>query len=361
MKVAVIVDTWFPFVGGGQVNAWETSKRLAKKGFEIEIITRNNGKNSLRSVKNLKVTKLGSYSQPNNQTAKVLFLTQAFLYVIKGNFKLVHAHAFLPGIIGRLLAITKGVPVIFTVHGTSIKSGLNSFISESVEKYILTKILYNKQITVSQDFLKLINVNKNVTYIPNGVDKVSLKSSKKVKSKVTTLIFVGRLHKQKNILNLIKAIGIVKKDINLKLLIVGEGEQKQEIKKAIKNLGLQKSVELLGKVSSVLLRGLYRRSDLFILPSIYEGQPLTLLEAWAAKLPVIVTKTGDCQYLVKENKNGFLINNPNDIKEISAVIKKALRSNNLSRLGENGYNLVKNNFSWDKSANLTQKIYESFE
>ena len=95
------------------------------------------------------------------------------------------------------------------------------------------------------------------------------------------------------------------------------------------------------------------------MPSIYEGQPLTLLEAWAAKLPVIVSKTGDCQYLVKKGKNGYLINNTNDIKEISDLIIRVLKSENKEKMGQNGYNLVKQNFSWKKSARMTLKIYES--
>ena len=67
-----------------------------------------------------------------------------------------------------------------------------------------------------------------------------------------------------------------------------------------KDLKLSTNIKLLGELKGKELINKYKSSHAFILPSIYEGQPLTLLEAWAAKLPVIVTNTGDCRYLVKK-------------------------------------------------------------
>src|SRR3989344_9475580 len=107
MKVAVIIDIWFPFIGGGQINAWEISKRLAKRGIELDIITRNNGADKLKRVKNLYVYKLGSKSAANNSLSKILFIVRSFFFVYKRNYDLVHAHAFLPGITARLLMVFK--------------------------------------------------------------------------------------------------------------------------------------------------------------------------------------------------------------------------------------------------------------
>jgi glycosyltransferase involved in cell wall biosynthesis len=122
---------------------------------------------------------------------------------------------------------------------------------------------------------------------------------------------------------------------------------------------LQKNIKLVGEKSGVDLIKLYKSSQIFILPSIYEGQPLTLIEAWASKLPVIVTKSGDCQYLVKDGFNGYLIKNPNDKGEIAHIIEKAISTKNLNKLGQNGYNFVKSTFSWEKSAQQTLELYES--
>src|SRR3989338_5029810 len=359
MKVAVLIDTWSPVVGGGQINAWEISKRLAKKGVEIDIVTRSCGRDKLKRVKNLNVYKLGSKSNPNDSLSKVFFVFRSFLFVYKRKYDLVHTHAFLPGITARLLMVFKGIPAIFTVHGTSINTKLNNVLSRQLEKFILTQILYSSQITVSQDFVALQNINKRKFYIPNGVEVKVFDRKRVQKYKNPTLIFVGRLHPQKNISSLITAITRVKEKIpNIRLLIIGDGEQKWGLQRQVKSLKINENIRFLGTITKTDLVNLYKASHIFILPSIYEGQPLTLLEAWAAKLPVIITKTGDCQYLVKDGKNGYSIHNSQDVREISDLIEKTLKNKNRDKMGENGYNFVRENVSWERSARETVKVYE---
>ena len=246
MKVAVLIDTWFPFIGGGQVNAWEISRRLAQKGVSIDIIARNNGKDQQAQVKNLTIYKLGPRSAPRNSLSKIIFLTRAFFFILKRDSDLVHAHAFLPGIVAKLLMIFKGVPAVFTVHGTSINTELNNPISRWLEKFILTQIRYSTQITVSRDFLKIKNINKKVIYIPNGIDTRRFDKIQVSKSQDPTLIFVGRLHPQKNLKSLIKAVSQVRQEIpRIRLLIVGEGDLKKELQEQVKRLNLNKNVKFL--------------------------------------------------------------------------------------------------------------------
>lgn len=360
IKVAIIIDTWFPQIGGGQINAFEISKRLAQKGTKIDIITRNTGPDNLKLPKNLNVIRIGPSAKPFSPISKINFLFKAYLFVLKKDYDIIHAHAFLPGITARLLGVTLGIPIVFTVHGTSIGTGLNSKLKEWLERFILTQVYYNTQITVSRDFLSLKNVNKKIYYIANGVsvrdfDKVTVQ-----KAKDPTLIFVGRLNPQKNLENLIKSLAIVKQDIpNIRLLIVGDGEQKETLKKTVKKLGLNSNVLFKDWVQGEELIRLYKSSDAFILPSIYEGQPLALLEAWAAKTPPIISATGDCPFLVKNGVNGFLLKDPTGPAQIALVVKKTLGSKNLQSIGQNGYNFVRQNFSWDKSAQKTLEVYEN--
>lgn len=359
MKVALIIDAWFPFVGGGQINALEISKLVAKNGHNIDIITRNCGKDNQKLPKNLKVYKLGRESKPNNSVSQIIFLIRSFIFLYKKDYDLIHVHAFLPGIMARLLMVTCGIPAILTIHGTSINTKLNNFFKRWLEKFILTEIQYSAQITVSRDFLTLKNINRKVFYIPNGVDLKKFTNNKKIKSKEKTLLFVGRLHPQKNLPNLIKSISIINQQMPVKLIIAGDGPQKQELKKLIKKELLGGIVEMIGKVAPNSLKNYYSKSRLFILPSIYEGFPLTLLEAWSAKLPVVVTKTGECQFLVKDGKNGYFFNDPDSLSDIANTIIRALSSKNLEKIGLAGYNLVKSRFTWEKSAKETLKVYEN--
>ncbi len=353
------MDTWFPAVGGGQINAWEISKRLTQEGVSIDIITRNCGKDQLANVKNLKIYKLGSRSDSEDPLSKIIFLARAFFFVFKRDYDLVHAHAFLPGIVARSLMVFKGIPAIFGVHGTSIGTKLNNIFLRWLEKFILTQIRYSAQITASRDFLKIKNINKKIVYIPNGVDIREFNYVRTQKFQNPTLIFVGRLHRQKNLSSLIRCIDLLKQEFpQVQLLVIGRGEERNELAALIKNLGLGKNIKLLGEITGRELIKLYKSSHLFILPSIYEGQPLTLLEAWAAKLPAVVPKTGDCQYLIKNGVNGYLVDNQNDPQELAKTVKNTLQNKNLEKLGQNGYNFVKKNFSWDKSARKTLEVYK---
>lgn len=357
MKVALLIDTWFPFIGGGQINAFEISKLLAKKGIKIEIITRNNGSDKFKYPKNLTTIRLGSQVAAQNNLSRYVYLIKAYVYVYKREFDLVHAHAFLPGITARLLMVTKGIPAIFTVHGTSLGTKLNSFISRFIENFILTKILYTTQITVSRDFPKIKNINKKIIYIPNGVDEYFLKINRRVRR--NQILCVARLHPQKNLINLIKAFKIILNDNpDYQLVIAGNGPQEKELIELIKRLKLNKKVNLIGEVRKQRLKFLYSSSKLFVLPSIYEGLPLSLLEALASKLPVVVSKVGDIPYIIKNLENGFLIDKPAQSNEIAVAIKRALDQKDLHIVVEKGQILVRKSLTWGKVAQKTLKIYE---
>lgn len=357
MKVAIVIDTWFPFLGGGQINAWEISHRLAEKGVTVDIITRNSGPDHLKIAKNLKIHKLGEKSQMSNQFSRLIFLPNALRYLLKNNYDVIHLYPFLPGLLAIPLRFFKK-SLILSVFGTSLGTRLNSSLIKILESFILTKIHYSSQITDSRAFLKVKNVN-NVTYIPHGVDIKRFDKVKVKKFSNFTMIFVGRLHPQKNIPNLLKAFStIIKNHPQTKLIIVGDGPERKNIVEEVKRLNLKKNVEMMGEIKGRELLNLEKSCHLFILPSLYEGLPIALFDAWASKLPVIVSKTGDCQYLVKEGINGYLISNQTSHQKIADVILKAIKNRNLEKMGVEGYKFVKQNFSWDKSAQKTLEVYK---
>lgn len=352
MKVAVVIDTWFPAIGGGQINAWEISKRVAKKGHKVDIITRNNGYDNLPRVKNLKIVKLGLKSNPNSTLSKIIFTTRALIHFLDKDYDIIHAHAFLPGITTVLIKFYKGIPTVFTVHGTSLGTNLLNPVSKKIEEIILTKIKYDTEITVSRDFFNIKNVNKNVVYIPNGIDTSLFDKIKVAKYKQKTLLFVGRLHPQKNLINLIKAFErVIKKYPKLRLLIVGEGTQKEELIKITKELKLENNISFLGEKKQKDLIEIYKKSHLFILPSIYEGQPLVLLEALVAGLPIVATNVGGVPDIVNEGINGVLIKKPFQ-REIAKALLKALK-------GYHKFHTTKPRiFDWNYVTGKTLSVYK---
>ena len=308
---------------------------------------------------NVNIYKLGSQSAITDNFARITFLIKVFIFIYKKDYDILHPYVYLPAFTAKIIMILKKKPVVLSIFGTSINSDLTGSFRKLIEKIILLKIKYTAQITDSRNFLKLKNVNKTVVYIPHGVNLELFNKVKGNKYSRFTILTVARLHPQKNLENLIRAFAKVKNKISYpQLYIVGDGPEKQNLKALINELDLDKDVKLLGVISGNELIKIYKSCHLFILASLYEGQPISLLEAWAAKLPVIVSKTGDCQYLVKNEINGYQIDNQLDPSSIAKIIVDAVQNKKLEELGKNGFNLIKNKYNWEKSA---EKVYDLYK
>src|SRR3989344_2327078 len=356
MKVALLIDTWFPFIGGGQINAWEISKRIANEKIKINIITRNCGEDNLEKVPYLEIYKLGSETRPDSIISKFYFLFNLFFFVLKRDYDLIHVHPFLPAPVAKLLSVLKNVPIILTVHGTRLFEPKKKTPSRLLEKYILTGIRYDTQISVTRAFLKIPNVNKNILVIPNGIDVQKFTKVKVAKFSKPTILWVGRFDPVKRVEDLIMAVKILTKRIKtLQLLLVGYGYQKDKLEKLAEELKLP-NARFLGFQKEDDLAVLYKKSHVFVLPSSSEGQPLTILEAQAASLPVVATNIGGIPEIIKDGENGYLIK-PKNVHELAGAIAKAIFNREL--LSKNASKNIKANYNWDDAARKTKKLYIS--
>lgn len=353
MKIAVLIDAWFPHVGGGQVHAWELAKCLASKhNVQIDIITRAHPGYKPDSCKNINIVRLKPTLPFENLIGRVFYLLAAFFYILPRRYDLIHVHAFSPGLIAKPLSLIKNTPVIMTVHGTSVegfKDEQLNFIEKvflTLEKYILFNIKYTAQISVSSDVLKISNVNKNIYVIPTGADIKKFEKINIKKEKTFKIIFIGRLVRQKGLLYLVEAI---KNFPKIKLVIVGKGPQKEYLQGiAPKNVEFKylSEKELVKEVLS---------SHLFVLPSLYEGSPIVLFEAWGAKLPVIATSVGGIPDFIKNNINGYLVP-PKDTLALAKAISKAIKNKSLYKMGQNGYEIAKTQ-TWEKMSESVYKVF----
>lgn len=348
LNVAILVDAWFPFIGGAQKQIQETTRiwqKTNKLSFKI------------------------FHACSSNVFLRVFWTFYVipqvlYFHFFQKRFGLIHAHAFLAGLPAKFLSVILRIPVVFTIHGTGInawqemKPGFSGKIKKKIEEFLVFKIKYDGQISVSSDVLKLSNVNKNIFVIPNGVNVGDFDKVKVKKAPGFKLIFVGRLHPQKGVVYLIKAMNfVVKKHPQVYLHLIGEGRLLKSLKQQVKTLNLEEYIKFRGRIMGRKLIKEYKSSHLFILPSLYEGQPLTLLEGWVAKLPVVVTRVGENPAMVKEGINGYLIE-PGNAKNLAQAIIKAIKNQNLEKLGRNGYRLVKKEYSWREVAMQTLRVYK---
>lgn len=377
----MLIEAWKPIWAGGQVHVWELCNKLVEKhNCEVDLFVMNFGDEKRKELPQheshlngrLNIFRVGGECSPESYLARIKWCWKVYHLIKKKHtqrkYDLIHAHANLPGLPGKLLGRKLKIPVVFTVHGCGLEaikdmygSGIKSYILYQLERFLQTKLRYDYQITVDSSFLKRKNVNQNIVVIPNGVDVWAFDKVKVKKCDKFKIIFVGRLHPQKGLMYLLDALKLLKETkedslSKVEVHIIGSGPLERELNLKSERLGLENTIKFRGKIYGEELIKEYKSSHLFVLPSLYEGQPLTLLEAWAVKLPVIVTDVGGNRDFVVEGENGYLIP-AKDVEKLAQSILVAVNNAQLGEMGERGYQLVKEHYTWDKTAEKTYGVY----
>ena len=180
------------------------------------------------------------------------------------------------------------------------------FINFDSKKAKAIRVINKKEIP---EFLISAGIKKEkLVYIPAFY--IDLETFKPIEvDKKYDLVFAARLEKNKGILNLIKAVEIMKNDKkDISLLLIGNGSLKEDIKKYIKENNLENNVYLSGwlETSHDVARA-YNSGKIFVNPSFNEGGPRVLLEAMACGLPIVSTNVGIAQDIIENGANGIVI------------------------------------------------------
>lgn len=280
----------------------------------------------------------------------------------------IHTHLFAANTVGRIAGKFAGVPVIIsTEHNTYVN---RSPLCVMVDK-ILARIT-SKIIAVSNSVLdfssKQTFINKSMyEYIPNCVplDMISLMSADEqaekrlqlgLNSDAQIVLSVGRLTEQKGFSYLFRAAQeVIQSCPNTVFLVVGKGELKGHFEQQIKSLGLEQSVRLLGFRNDVF--DLMQISTIFAMSSLWEGLPVTLIEAGACRLPVVATNVGGIMEVVHDGENGLIIP-MKDEKALAQGLISLLSSPELLRqMAEKARLRVEQNFSGPAVARRIDNLY----
>jgi 1,2-diacylglycerol 3-alpha-glucosyltransferase len=270
---------------------------------------------------------------------------------------LLHTHH--PMGLGRLARCCSqrlGVPLVFTFHTwyedfSHYFSKYIPFVSERqfsrFVRYLIRKFLMRCHHVVAPseytrsrilDAYGDVLEEKDLSVVPTGIDPKPFARYSKEEARALLgwepeerfLVSCGRLSKEKNFDVLIEAVSQMKE--RPKLVILGDGDLKPELRKQLENLGLRDRVELPGNVDRDEVARYFAAADLFTLASPNETQGLVVLEAMAAGTPTVVVGEGGIKDFVKDNVNGVTAkNNP---EALARALDLALRSD-LSRLSQN--------------------------
>tara|TARA_B100001250_G_C19793300_1_gene787565 strand:+ start:534 stop:1589 length:1056 start_codon:yes stop_codon:yes gene_type:complete len=260
------------------------------------------------------------------------------------------------------LAEKNGIPYLFTFHGV-----LNSW---SLKRHKFLKLIFltffKKKLFLNASAFHFLNKNeyneasllgfdlKNKSFIlPNGIEIMNDKEEDNPRVKRgLKLIYIGRFHPKKGLINLIDTFKIVKKNQNsIYLDIIGpDSNYKKILKREILNNSLQNYITLKEPIYEFeKKRNEIIQSDFFILPSFDEADSMAIKESLSAGTPVIITK--ECKfYDVEENKIGFHINH--NSKEIYEILMKIMKIKNIKEeYKKSCINFSKENFEINKLAN----------
>lgn len=280
--------------------------------------------------------------------------------------------AFLPPV-ARMIKVLYGIKFIVTTHGSDLHylerdRRLIGLIGDSVR--VARFITANSNFTRIW-FLRMFGgqYSYKTRTIPGGVnikdfddnhdemlariDKTYNLIGKKV------VLFTGRLTVHKGVEYLIKAA----RKIQGEVLILGDGPERAYLEKLIKTYNLT-NTRILGYMTpkeGIKFREFYRRADVYVAPSVWdEPLGLVILEAMAARTPVIVTRKGGITSIVKDGYNGYLVRARNS-EEIAQKVNLLLSDEELRRkMADRARKTVEEKFSWEAIASKFEKIYSKF-
>jgi len=372
MRIAMVQDDWWPEVGGGPKHVKSLSIQLAEQfEHEVDIYTRALAENGEHYDENetyadgaVKVYRVGPPVDYWSPIGRGSFLFLPVPVLVQHDYDIIHGHTFLPALPTKLTGMVTDTPIVFTVHGTTLTTGVGreTSISAGVKQYIERQFIlnfnYDHVISVNNEHLDLLEANHDsVSVVPNGVELA--KFEKKI-PRQDEILFLGRLAPKKRVSDLIAAFAEISEDFpKYELVIVGTGPKEESLKADVRSRGLSDRVSFKGKVSDKKIPEFYNRASLFVLPSVWEGHPLTLLEAWASGLPVVATNVDGIAEFVEHEENGYLVpvQSPPHLAE---GLRYALANPEKAKSwGQAGHELVRNQYSWKKAAEKTQAVYKS--
>lgn len=285
------------------------------------------------------------------------------------NIDLIHCHGYKPGVYAFLIGKMARIKVMATCHLWFVedyapwKMRAMIRLEKSLYRHFPAVVAVSEQIRstllsagVSPQRLHLVrngialddyacrNAGDSTTDLP-GVAADDL-----------VVLNVARLSQQKAQADLVAAAVAVRRIRgDIKFLIVGEGELRGQIERQIAAEGLEDTVQLLGFRSDV--GQILRRANLFVLPSLNEGMPVSLLEAVASKVPAVVTNVGDIGKLIEDGVTGRVVEmgNPNALANI--ILQLLARPQECSALAEAAWHRLHKLYSSSQMYELYARIY----
>lgn len=366
MKILRVVSDLYPSVVGGiGIHAHQMSTSQARLGHEVTVLTLNPKKlTNNELIREYRVIYFPSYFMIcGNSFAPGLVLE---ILKRKRSVEIIHAHShlFFSTNICTVVRLLHSAPLVITNHGlisASAPAWLNTLYKNTISKatfHIADHIICYT--AIEKENIEKLGINpKKISVIHNGVDTTLFtpRTSEKIVGN-KQILWVGRFVSGKGVEYLIEAFSQVQKKIpGTHLILVGEGPEKLTIEDIIRKLHLQSLVTIIDYLENEELPEMYKNSDIFVLPSLMEGVPRTVLEAMACGIPVVTT---NLSHLVGIIDGAGLVVPPKNPALLSNAILTILENESLAeKMGQRGRTKIEQEYSWEDTVKKTFELYES--
>lgn len=338
MRIGLFTDTYPPYINGVSTSVCMLKHALEKKGHQVFVVTVNNDSLKYNFEENNTVIRIpgipiGIY----DYRLTGVYPLRAINIIKKWNLDVIHSHTeFGVGTFARIIAKQFSIPLVHTYHTMYedyVHYITHGYFDKSSKKIVEYLTLFycdktaNELIVPTKKtydlFKNKYEVSKNVHIVPTGIEIERFYKENVNKKKVTklkkdlmllkddfTIVFVGRIAKEKNILFLLEAQKeIVKKHDNIKLIIIGDGPDMDEYKKYVNKNKLNENVIFTGKVPWEEVPCYYQLADVFATASTSETQGLTVIEAMAGGVAPLCIDDESFRNVVINDLNGRIFKN----------------------------------------------------
>jgi glycosyltransferase involved in cell wall biosynthesis len=358
MKIAIIVNLFPPkWLAGTEIATYNLAEHLAKRGHEIHVITSHDeGLTNFDKINGFYIHRI---TFPRLRVFGVhLFRLKIFLKIRKINPDIVQAQDLFMGVPACLSRKILKIPCVIWGRGSDVN--LPGRFDRITNKLILQNA--DAILALTEDMrMKLKKIYDTEIYvIPNGINLeeyngVTINLKRETDGK--NILFVGSLYPVKGVQYLIMAMKLVHDKMpDARLILVGDGKEREPLAALSIQLGIQKYVQFVGKVPHAKVQTFMQQADVFILPSLSEGLPNVILEAMACGLPIVASRIGGIPDIIINETNGYLV----EVKDTDAIAHKImllLQDGPLrKKISDNNRNLVKN-YAWDNIIFELEKIY----
>lgn len=383
MKILHIIPEFYPASAyGGTVEvAYQLSKELVRIGHEVTVYTSdaydryNRQKFQYSNIDGVKVYYFKTISNRLAWDHRITFPPGMILKLRKEikDFDIIHLHGFrnLLNALTYYYAGKYGIPYVIHGHGDlPILFGKQN-LKKLFDIVWGDKILQNAEGIIAltsleaEQFIKFGVKEDRVHIVANGIDlsqyenippRGEFKALYSIPSDTHVILFLGRLHPIKGVDLLIRAFEIVSKEIDNCVLVVAGPDDGSlpELKALAKELNLCEKVLFTGPIYGKDKFAAYYDADIYVLPSYYETFPMTVLEAWAFKKPVIVTENCMIKDLVQDS--GLIVQqNP---RGLATALEEYLQQDSLRHChGQIGHHKLREDLSIQATVENVENLY----